>query len=284
MSEFLIAGCQRSGTTLMGLVLDSHPDIYCWGESSTFHKDSYAALRDRLPPPVPVAQVGYQIPIWTEVLVEYDCIRALARERRIVFLLRDVRATVASMATLANWLADSCERDGIHVWWNDPARVFRQRYQADLDFACQYRLRDERLDISKDGALLTPGKLALFIQGAIYWKYKTRAYFEMLAQDFAVLGLRYENLVRYPRRAIGQVLDFLRIPWHDDVLRHHIFCHDQADPQTRLTLGDTRADRPIDATSLDKWQSVLRPEHLAGILHVAQEMNDRLNADAPLWP
>jgi Sulfotransferase family len=40
--RFFILGCQRTGTTLMRLVLESHPDVFCYDELK-----SYAVLRQR---------------------------------------------------------------------------------------------------------------------------------------------------------------------------------------------------------------------------------------------
>jgi hypothetical protein len=64
MRRFLITGCQRSGTTLLRLILGSHSKIYCYDEYL-----AYARLRDGDASEAQGYQlVGYKIPRWAEQL------------------------------------------------------------------------------------------------------------------------------------------------------------------------------------------------------------------------
>jgi hypothetical protein len=64
MRRFLITGCQRSGTTLLRLILGSHSKIHCYDEYL-----AYARLRDGDASEAQGCQlVGYKIPRWTEQL------------------------------------------------------------------------------------------------------------------------------------------------------------------------------------------------------------------------
>ena len=64
MNRFLIAGCQRSGTTLMRLLLGSHSDITCIDEIL-----SYEVLAGTRSSPA-TGLTGFKIPVWTEQLAE----------------------------------------------------------------------------------------------------------------------------------------------------------------------------------------------------------------------
>jgi hypothetical protein len=48
--RFFILGCQRSGTTLLRLILESHPDIFCYDEIK-----AYAVLQGTASEPLPPA-------------------------------------------------------------------------------------------------------------------------------------------------------------------------------------------------------------------------------------
>ena len=62
--SFFIAGCQRSGTTLMRLILECHDQVSCFDELR-----SYGALAERpLLQDLAGRKVGFKIPRWTEQL------------------------------------------------------------------------------------------------------------------------------------------------------------------------------------------------------------------------
>jgi hypothetical protein len=101
MRRFFIVGCQRSGTTLLRLILAGHPAIYCYDETL-----AYARLRDgQASEALGYELVCYKIPRWTEqlnipVLADegHDIVAARFYSREpIIFMIRDVRDVVASM-------------------------------------------------------------------------------------------------------------------------------------------------------------------------------------------
>ena len=104
MRRFFITGCQRSGTTLLRLILGSHSKIYCYDEYF-----AYARLRDGNAPEAEGCEwVGFKIPRWSEQLSDpvlgdegHEVVAKNFYEGEpIFFLIRDVRDVVASMASL----------------------------------------------------------------------------------------------------------------------------------------------------------------------------------------
>ena len=110
--RFFIAGCQRSGTTLMRLILECHPDIFCFDETEAYK----ALLQSPSQQPAGKSLIGFKVPRYTEQFAEplardfglEETAINLYHSDPILFMLRDVRDTVASMMRLkareTSWL------------------------------------------------------------------------------------------------------------------------------------------------------------------------------------
>jgi hypothetical protein len=67
--------------------------------------------------------------------------------------------------------------------------------------------------------------------------------------------LRYEDLVLQPERALRELLDWLGEPWSDQVLDHHTI---QGGRGGKLKVeGGNRVDEPIDTSRIAKWTRTL---------------------------
>src|ERR1019366_1943188 len=110
---FFITGCQRSGTTLLRLVLECHPDVFSFDES-----DAYRVLASRsFETPIGQRLVGFKVPRWAEQLdavilgdfgLPYEAQQIYDRQK-ILFLVRDYRDAMSSMMKLRgqrSWLED----------------------------------------------------------------------------------------------------------------------------------------------------------------------------------
>jgi hypothetical protein len=261
--RFFILGCQRTGTTLMRLILEGHPDVFCYDELK-----GYAALQKGVADLPDVPLIGFKIPRWTEQLTQqvlFDdgpegfCDH-FYRGEKILFLQRDVRDTIASMLKLKAGESNWCE---IWVPRIIDAKVvhdetFRTRYSAELD-------------------VIESSDRRLIGLAALYWKYKTESFFAYRNHGFPVLAVSYERLVANPRRALEMVCAHLRIPFVENLLRHHELKHSELF-ENGLAVGNTDPAQPIQSDSLGQHQRFLTDEDIDIIARVVGHLPAKVAA------
>ena len=213
MQEFFIIGSQRSGTTMVRLALDSHPNatvhdeilgykLLCSNESFSYEQGTTHA--------------GYKVPRFTEQLANRKLADTGIEEntswkydgRPIIYLVRDVRDTICSMMNLkvgqnTSWL-DTYGRQGLKA------------QLANQGFVNKYR---NELTIAK-----SHGWTPLDV-GALLWQYKTQPLSDYLDKGWPVLPIRYETLVKNPEQSLKKAAEFLDLEWSDKVLQHHKSSH-----------------------------------------------------------
>lgn len=261
---FFIAGCQRSGTTLLRLVLESHPELECFDEVDGYRILATGVNQVRSAKPL----VGFKIPRWTEQLLapllwDYGLPERPSRfysGQKIIFMVRNVKDTIASMLKL---------RTGTATWletWGEP--IIEQKIQKDPAFAHRY---------SRELHLRAESTNRQVASGAFYWKYKNDAFFDLVHSGCPVLPVVYESLVCNPRSELERICSFLGIRWHAAMLEHPRLAHREVF-ETGLTLGNTDPKRPIDAASVDQWESFIPREALPDIEAIAGTTQRQLQA------
>jgi len=261
MRRFFIIGCQRSGTTLLRLILDSHSKIYCYDEYL-----AYRRLRDGNAGEAEGCEwVGYKIPRWTEQLNNpilsdegHDIVaNRFYSGEPIIFMMRDVRDVVLSMARLklhndcgeASWL-DSW---GLRILAAKSQEVnFKQRYKRELDLAVQDK----------------------YAAGALYWKFKTDSYLDYMGLGWPVVALKYEHLATESVSALRAVTTFIGVQWESTLLNHDRLIHSELDGQGQA-IGGTDPQRSIDNVSVGRWRALLPQSAIDSILSVAGDLNSQ---------
>lgn len=256
-SRFFIAGSQRSGTTLARLVLESHPEVFCHDELEGYTVLAEGTCRAE------ARRVGFKVPKWTEMLGEPAPADPQAagvyQGEPIVFLLRDVRDTVASMSRLRS----TVDQSWLRAW----GRPILEGAIADRPgFA-------ERFD-REIGLLRDLGESDLAV-GALYWKFKTIAYFDHVERGRPVCPLPYERLTADPEPELRRVVDFLGLAWHPAVLDHPHQAHREVF-ENGLTVGHTDPGRSIDARSVGLWRGLFSASDERTILKMAGDLNERV--------
>jgi len=259
---FLIAGCQRTGTTLMRMILESHSMIRCFDETlaySALAKEEYAA-------PSNAKLIGLKIPRWTEQLTE-PTLRDLGldvecpnfyRGQKIIFLLRNVKDTVASMVKL---------KFGTESWletWGKP--ILDWKIQQNDKFRMRFHDEIEKLKSSPE---------QLVAAGALYWKYKTLSYFDYCNKRFRVHGVRYETLVTNPEPVLQSVCGFLGVPWERQLLNHAQLPHGELS-KNGLAIGNTDPLKPIHRESVGQWKRFFNDLQASEIMRIAGDVETLL--------
>jgi len=237
----------------MRLILNSHPKIHCFDEWK-----SYKALEtEEYENPQELGLLGFKIPNWTDLLVDSEDYRKLYKRDRVIFMMRDVRAVVASMLHLptgiGTWFQGALKNMD-EKWPNDPSKqIFFDTYEKELKKSEKHPLKD-------------------FCKMALFWKYKTSKYLDMVKLGWPVLPIRYESLVRFPRSHINLVMQFLESEWDDNLLKHYELEHDET--FDGIGVGNVLVKRPIDTESIDKWKTILTPEQERVLLQVSGLWNN----------
>lgn len=272
--RFFIAGCQRSGTTLMRLILESHTDIACFDEQY-----SYEILAGRRAPPRPASEVadfeivGFKIPVWSEQLLqarlhwnEYAYLYGSATipnfydREPLIFMLRSPLDTVSSMLKLSvendSWL-HRVAVPVVHAM-SEGARL-SDEFEADLKFALA--CSDPEVAI-----------------GALYWKIKSSAALSYLDTGLPVHVVAYERFVANPATFLPGILQHIGVRWDDSVLKHHQIPHGEV--IDGKAIGGTDPTRPIDTRSIGHSAIRLSPCQVGLIERIAGDLARTLSACA----
>jgi hypothetical protein len=90
------------------------------------------------------------------------------------------------------------------------------------------------------------------------------------AQPYSMLEIRYEDLVLQPEPTLRRILEFLGEPWHEDVLRHdevdHVFFDTRIQHPSRKA-----AKKPINASAVGRYRRDLSPEQVERFERIAAD-------------
>lgn len=271
--RFFIAGCQRSGTTMMRLILESHKDIACFDEDH-----SYEMLSGRRQQPdSPSKLVGFKIPVWSEQLLqaslhwnEYahmygsEPIANFYRREPLIFMIRRPSDSISSMMQLRvesdSWL----QRVAVPIVraMNDGARL-SEEFRADLDFA----LSCEDPDVAI---------------GALYWKIKSSAALRYMDVELPVHLVSYERLVAAPATLLPGILRHIGVEWDEGVLNHHQKPHGEI--VDGKAIGGTDPGRPIDTRSVGRSGTHLSACQIGLIERITGDLAKTLSASKACGP
>ena len=265
MRRFLIAGCQRSGTTMMRLILESHRDIQCIDEQY-----SYEVLAGRVAQSEPTSPVvGFKIPVWSEQLLqerlhwnEYsyqygnEPIPNFYAREPLIFMVRSPLDTISSMMKLKvesdSWL----QRVGVPVVRSmaESGRLSGE-LRADLDFASSCEDPEVAL-------------------GALYWKIKSSAVLSYLEADLPIHLVIYERFVAGPAAFLPGILAHIGVDWDESVLLHHEKSHGEI--VDGKAIGDTDPARAIDTRSIGHSSTSLSTSQMDLIAAIVGGLESKL--------
>lgn len=260
-SPIFVGGAGRSGTTLVRVILDSHPNIVCgpelkvtvgvaqqwhlWNtglypalqeylldhdDITKLHRDLILKLLDRYRQQFPEKKrVAEKSPNNVYVFV---LLHAMFPESPLVQVVRDGRDVVASLLQ-SNWI--------------DPAT-------------------GEPIDYTQDAA-----------KAAHYWVNAVRAGRLVRQQedgDKQYFEIRYEDIIKTPEQALIPLFEHIQEPWDPAVLSFYKKKHDLAGESSA-----SQVSKPLYTKAIGRWQQDLSKEQLAIVTEIAGPLLEDLGYD-----
>jgi hypothetical protein len=236
-----LVGSMRSGSTMLRLILDSHPAVAIGPETGFMN----AVDATRHIPRFKAGDGWYRQLGWSDE--EFD--------GRLREFYEDIFGRYAVQQGKRRW----GEKTPFHTSRvHDMARIF-----PDARFV---------------GIVRHPGAVARSLERRFHYTFGDAVTYWAatnldLVRGAATLGdrllvCRYEDLVREPEPVLKEVLDFLDEPWSPLVLRHHEVQREKG--TERVTNGSTVTRDPIDADRAERWAENLAEDESRELKRAAE--------------
>ncbi|MEM7394467.1 MAG: sulfotransferase, partial [Verrucomicrobiota bacterium] len=237
----MVTGCQRSGTTLVFMMLAAHPGVTGYDESETdFSFPSWRRLRDN-------RRAGCRTCIKHPMATPYaNWMKSEFPRAHNLFVLRHPFHVISSMRRLVY--------DNGRNWLENHARYELNRHRTNFP-----EIEELDFEVMSDVEA-----------GAYVWRYKIRVMEIFRAKGLPVHVVKYEDLLTEPEARMRSLLSGLGLSWHDNVLSHERF-------QSReVFAGGSRGDRPLDANRKTP-ELDLSPEERENIHSICENDMEPLN-------
>ena len=202
-----VGGVPRSGTTLLRAMLDAHPDIRCGEETRVIPR--MISMRNK----------------WTKSEKEHKrLLEAGLNDTVLDKATREfISSIIASNGPDASFL---CNKDPLVLsYMPDVVRIYPK-----AKFVLM--IRDGRAvaySIVSHNVTISGVDSRNYVSAALFWNKVVMR----MTTDCRYLGpsrcmqVHYEELVAEPQQWMEAILQFLNIPWHDNVLKHHKFINSE---------------------------------------------------------
>ena len=272
MDRFFIAGCQRSGTTMLRLILESHPSIQCFDEAAGYDllvreskgKSSEFPVKDG------AALLGFKIPRFTEQLTwpefsdpDYGAFPSFYKDQKVIHVYRDALDVIGSMMRLkaldgASWI-DRYGRSILQALIQHPSisALYKKKYVA----------------LERHG-------LPVHLVGALYWEIKNQGFFHLLEHNKPAYAIRYESLVGSPKSELLKLSQFLGVSWSDSLLSHPEHPHTELD-ENGIAIGETNPRRSIDTQSIGGHRHLMTEQQIQEVRYYVEDFSNKINRVLP---
>ena len=195
-----VGGVPRSGTTLARAMLDAHPDIRCGEETRVIPR--IIGMRSR----------------WSRSKKEINRLKeaGISEETLDSATRAFISEIILNHGKVAKYL---CNKDPLVLnYMGDLSRIFpRAKFLL--------MVRDGRAvaySIVSRNVTISGVDSKNYLSAALFWnKVVQRMSTDCINNRKRCLMIHYEDLVSNPRLWMTNILNFLNIPWHDNVLHHH---------------------------------------------------------------
>jgi Sulfotransferase domain len=291
MSEnnFIITGCQRSGTTLLKLILDSHSKIKVYDEDEVgFHGENILSFAEKHS-----EITGYKLPMISN---EIDILQKL--NYKIIFIVRDPRDTILSMYNLKmdyHLGYDTHKQKSymklvkklvIHKKLFIFAQLFFKlkrkhpvrwiHHAAGIDQELNYTYFEENLKSERNEYLNTHSlirqNLEAFKLAANVWNFKNTApeMYEKMGLNY--IYIKYEDLLKDLEGTIRKLTNFLDVEFDFNMLNYY-------KNKKGVSIGNTKNDNPLMNKNTNKWGGFFSYKELCVIYETCQIIADKYSYD-----
>lgn len=240
----VIGGCARSGTTLMRVMIDTHPNIYCAPETGLLYFRTLTRRRIR--------KLSWKLDIPEEKL------KAMARRTDSYFqFVEALFDHLKKRAGKPRW-GDKSPQNVLHL-----DRIFSHFLEARFihmirdgrDVACS--LRNFPRYRMVDGRRVELGTMNSLDQCVRRWVRDVEAGMRHRG-DPRYMEVRYEDLVESAEETLISVLEFLGEPWDERVTKYYeVGTPDRSDEKMLQNPGATK---PIYRTAYGRWRKEFTEE------------------------
>jgi hypothetical protein len=273
-----VVGVGRSGTTLLQLMLDAHPELAMPHETG-FVPDLIEVAERPGAAPEDLLGVITSHRRWGDYgLEESDLLRRFQSLAPITAgdAVRAFYRAYADRAAKPRW-GDKTPGYTLHI-----RRIARAVPEAHF----VHLIRDGR-----DVALSRVGSLALrpvpIAKAARRWRKRLTRARRQGARVENYLEVRYETLVSEPERTLRVICDFLELPWDDQMLRYHEHAEERlreldrdlpgqgrmlTRPAHRRLALHTRTTEPPTTSRIGRWRTEMSPADRAAFNAEAGEL------------
>ena len=259
-NPFFIIGCQRSGTTLLRLILESHSKVRCFDEPDSYSllqnfKKSNSKQEEFICYKTPLITEQFHEPFFSDPSFDFLIPNIFENCKRI-FILRDVRDTICSMIKLPQ---------GSSTW-------FEYWPKKTIEF-WKFTISNFTNQFSDDLKLISKSSENLYAYASFYWKIKTQSFLEYNSDN--TLGIRYEDLVKNPKTTIQEIIKFLELSWEDSLMQHPKKAHSMTDSKG-ITVGNTNTKLSIFDSSVGQFKQNMSSEQEEIVLSISGPLMKKL--------
>lgn len=238
MEIVFIGGMPRSGTTLLRVMLDSHPDIRCGGETRV------------IPRLLNMRNVWLKSPFESQRLLEAG-ISADVLDNAVGEFILEI---IARHGRPAKRL---CNKDPFTL----KSAVYIRSIFPKSKFL--YLIRDGRAvahSIISRKVTISGFNLTDYRQCLLKWDAATKVMYDQCN----TLGPKichqvyYEKLVLHPEKTLRDIMKFLNLPWNESVLHHEQFVNQPDGIElSKLERSTDQVVKPINTEMLSRWVNAI---------------------------
>lgn len=250
MPVVFIGGMPRSGTTLLRVMMDSHPDIRCGGETRV------------IPRLLNLRNSWLKAPFESQRLLEAGITPDVLDRAVGEFMLEIIARHGRPARRLCN---------------KDPFTLKSAVYINSLFPKAQFlfMIRDGRAvahSIVSRKVTISGFNITDYRQILRKWNSATNSMYEQCKQ----LGPKichpvyYEQLVLHPEQTLRSILGFLNLPWNETVLHHEKFINQPDGIElSKLERSTDQVVKPVNTDNFSKWVGAIPADVVRDMAEIA---------------